>query len=273
MEAHPDQTPRRRLLLLVAYDGTDYSGFAPQTNAPTIADELRRALLEIDPEVGPVTGSSRTDAGVHARNQPVSFTTTKLIKPRGWVLALNQRLPSAIVVTYAANTALDFDPRLSPLHKRYCYRVFNSNVEDPFIGRVSWRVGQELDVPRMWGAGQRLLGQHDFRAFRSTDDVRTDTVRTIMALTLERDPRDSRQIALKVTGNRFMYNMVRIIAGTLVDVGRGRIEESNIERALRTGERTVLGMTAPARGLMLEHVELPDWGTDGWPDPPLPAGA
>lgn len=270
MEAPPDGTQSvqgitRRILLLLAYDGTEYSGFALQNNAPTIAGELRRALLEIDPDVGSITGSSRTDAGVHARNQPVSFTTTRALKARGWVLALNQRLPAAIVVTYAAQVALDFDPRRAPTFKRYCYRIFHSPLDDPFISRSSWRVGQPLHVSAMAQASQALLGEHDFRAFRSVDDPRAETVRKILALSLSRDPVESRLIEVRVTGNRFMYNMVRIIVGTLVDIGRGRVEADCLIRALKSGARSDLGMTAPARGLMLEHVELSDWGRDGWP--------
>ncbi len=255
----------RRILLLLAYDGTDYSGFALQSNAPTIVGELRRALLEIDPDVGSITGSSRTDAGVHARNQPVSFITTRSLKARGWVLALNQRLPDAIVVTYAAEVALDFDPRRAPTFKRYCYRVFNSPLDDPFISRTSWRVGQALHVTTMAKASQVLLGEHDFRAFRSVDDPRAETVRNISTLSLSRDPVEPRLIEVRVTGNRFMYNMVRIIVGTLVDIGRGRVQPDCLVRALQSGARSDLGMTAPARGLMLEHVELDDWGRDGWP--------
>jgi len=256
----------RRVLLLLAYDGTDYSGFALQSNAPTIVGELRRALLEIDPDVGTVTGSSRTDAGVHARNQPVSFTTTRTLKARGWVLALNQRLPAAIVVTYAAEVALNFDPRRAPTFKRYCYRIFNSPLEDPFISRMSWRVGQALHLPTMAMASQALLGEHDFRAFRSVDDPRAETVRTILALSLARDETEPRLIEVRVTGNRFMYNMVRIIVGTLVDIGRGRVEPACLMRALHSGARSDLGMTAPAHGLMLEHVQLGDWGSNGWPE-------
>lgn len=252
-------------MLLIAYDGAAYSGFAIQNNAKTVSGELRKALLTIDPDVGVITGSSRTDSGVHARNQPVSFTTKKSVKSRGWVLALNQYLPSDIRVSYAAETPLDFDPRVAPLFKRYCYRVFNAQAEDPFISRTSWRIGQALRLSKMREEAQYLLGEHDFRAFRSTDDIRVNTVRTIHEIQLNSDALDPRQISIFVTGNRFMYNMVRIIAGTLVDVGRGRLPPQSTLRALRSGQRTDLGMTAPAHGLMLEHVELPDWGQDGWP--------
>lgn len=254
------------MLLLLAYDGTDYSGFALQNNAPTISGALRNALVSIDPNVGPITGSSRTDAGVHARNQPVSFTTEKPIKSRGWVLALNQRLPDSICVTYAADVDLDFDPRKAPLFKRYRYRLFSSQVEDPFICRQSWRIGQPLDLGLMRDEARHLLGEHDFRAFRSTDDVRTDTIRTLFRVDLRVDPEDPRCIDVIVEGNRFMYNMVRIIAGTLVDVGRGRVAPGTTLRALASGDRTQLGMTAPSHGLMLEHVELANWGWDGWPE-------
>lgn len=254
-----------RIVLLIAYDGSTYSGFAIQNDVSTVSGELRKALLTIDPEVGTITGSSRTDSGVHARNQPVSFTTKKSVKSRGWVLALNQQLPRDIRVSYAARASLDFDPRIAPLFKRYCYRLFNAQAEDPFVSRTSWRVGQTLDLTKMREEAQHLLGEHDFRAFRSSDDIRSNTVRNIHAIELFRDTIDPRQISITVTGNRFMYNMVRIIVGTLVDVGRGRLAQQSTLLALESGQRTDLGMTAPARGLMLEHVELPDWGQDGWP--------
>lgn len=264
-----DDSAPRRVLLLVAYQGGNYSGFARQDNANTVAGELERALKDIDPEASRVTCASRTDRGVHARTQPVTFTSNKNLMARGWVLALSQRLPKDISISRASFVPFDFDPRKNPLFKRYRYSVFHSVVEDAFLGPVSWRVSEPLDFEVMKREAEHLEGEHDFRAFRHVDDVRTETVRHIHRVTLTHQPLDPRVFDITVVGNRFMYNMVRIIAGTLVDVGRGRTPPGAVERALLSGDRRELGMTAPPQGLLLEHVELREWGEEEWPEGPI----
>lgn len=266
----PSPDEERKVLLLVAYDGASYSGFAPQTNAPTVADALTSAIREIDPQAGPVIGGSRTDAGVHAHRQPVSFTTKKPILSRGWVLALAHRLPKDICVAHASFVPLDFDPRRDPLWKRYHYRILRSQVEDPFLSRTAWRVGNHLDLELMQQEARSLLGEHDLRAFRSIDDRRKDTTRRMDRVEVVSHPQEPRLLDVYVQGNRFMYNMVRIIAGTLVDVGRGRVMPGAFQRAIESGDRRCLGMTAPPNGLTLEHVQFPIAGVEGWPPPPKP---
>lgn len=255
----------RRVLLLISYDGRNYSGIARQDNAPTVGGTLDAAIREIDPEASPITASSRTDRGVHASGQPVSFTTTKPLRARGWVLALAQRLPPDIGILRASFVPLDFDPRRAALFKRYKYRIFQSPVDNPFISPFAWRVGEELDVAAMAREAESIVGEHDFAAFRHIDDCRTETVRRLDIVSIGADPADSRCLELTVQGNRFMYNMVRIIAGTVVDVGRGKKAPGAAARALASKDRRDLGMTAPAHGLRLVHVELADWGTDAWP--------
>lgn len=256
---------RRRVLLLLSYSGGNYSGFARQTNAVTVAGKLEEAILSIDPSASAVTASSRTDAGVHARNQPISFTTSKPLTSRGWVLALAQRLPSDIAVTRASFVPLAFDPRRDPTWKRYRYRLLCSHVEDPFLSPLSWRIGEPLNRAAMEDEAASLVGVHDFAAFRSADDCRTETLRRLESVSVAPSPFSADGLDIVVQGNRFMYNMVRIIAGTLVDVGRGKKAPGACARALESKDRRDLGMTAPARGLHLEHVELTDWGTDEWP--------
>jgi tRNA pseudouridine38-40 synthase len=251
--------------LLVSYDGRNYSGIARQDNAPTVGGTLDAALRDIDPDASFITASSRTDRGVHAERQPVSFTTKKPLTARGWVLALGQRLPADISVMRASFVPLDFDPRRNAIWKRYEYRVFHSPVEDPFISPFAWRVGDNLDLSLIQKEAESILGEHDFAAFRNADDPRTETVRRLDIVRVERDAQEPRCLVLIVQGNRFMYNMVRIIAGTLVDVGRGRKEPGAARRALLSAERRDLGMTAPAHGLRLVHVELATWGQDAWP--------
>lgn len=257
----------RRVLLLVSYDGRNYSGIARQDNAPTVGGTLDKILREIDPDASFITASSRTDRGVHAERQPVSFTTTKPLTARGWVLAIGQRLPPDISVMRASFVPLDFDPRRQALWKRYEYRIFRSPVDDPFVSPFAWRVGDELDLSLMQGEARSILGEHDFVAFRHVDDCRTETVRRLDVVQVEQETADPRCLKLTVQGNRFMYNMVRIIAGTLVDVGRGRKAPGAARRALTSGDRRDLGMTAPAHGLRLVHVELGSSGEDAWPPP------
>lgn len=255
----------QRLVLEVAYDGHGYSGFVPQTNAVTVGGLLDQALARIDSEKGKLTCSSRTDAGVHARQQIVSFTTQKDIKSRGWVLALAQLLPPDIVVVAAGRVPEEFDPRRDPLHKTYRYRVLQSQVADPFLfGRVL-RIVERLDLEAMTQAASSLLGEHDFRAYRSARDTRDSAVRSLSRVSVEVSATDPRCVDIVVTGNRFLYNMVRIIAGTLVDVGRGKKLASCTREALISGQRGDLGMTAPAAGLCLERVELRTQIADRWP--------
>jgi tRNA pseudouridine38-40 synthase len=260
---------RTRRLLLVAYDGYGFNGFQQQINGITIADHLDEAVRSLDPGASRILGSSRTDAGVHARLQPVTFDTTRTISSRGWVLALKHRLPPTITVLRASEVNLDFDPRKKPLWKVYRYRVLQSPVDDPFLYQRAFRVRDELDVSRMQRAAEALVGEHDFAAFRSSKDPRTTTVRKLDRVDVDQAADDPRCLDITVQGDRFLYNMVRIIAGTLVDVGRGKIPEDATRRALASLERTDLGITAPAHGLCLEHVELPDWGKDPWPTGPI----
>ena len=264
-EAEPDTPARERVLLLIGYDGARYSGFQQQVNAPSIAGALDEAIAHVDPTASRIIGSSRTDAGVHARMQPVTFDTQQRIRSRGWVLALTSHLPPAIAVLRAAKVPSNFDPRKRPLWKRYRYSILRSQVEDPFSSERTWRIGQPLDVAAMQREAEPLVGEHDFAAFRSTHDQRTTTVRRLHEVVVREDTLDPRLLHVEVRGDRFLYNMVRIIVGSLVDVGRGRIAPGSTARALASRSRLDLGMTAPSAGLCLDHVELDSWGEEAWP--------
>jgi tRNA pseudouridine38-40 synthase len=277
----PEPTPpesesderRTRRLLIVAYNGAPWSGFQQQANAPSVAGALDEAIRRIDPGASKVLGSSRTDAGVHARFQPVTFDTTRTIASRGWLLALTSHLPRSIAVLRTSEVSRDFDPRTRPLWKEYRYTLLRSAVEDPFLTERAWRIGHPLDLDLMRREAESLVGEHDFAAFRSSADPRTTTVRHLARVAVEESQADPRLVEIVVRGNRFLYNMVRIIAGTLVDVGRGHLAPGAVERALESKNRLQLGMTAPARGLCLCHVELPDWGQAPWPEAPILAPA
>ncbi len=254
------------ILLTVAYDGRHFSGFARQPHARTIAGELDGAVRAIDPRASLVRGSSRTDAGVHALAQRVAFDSELPIAPRGWAHALARELPREIAVLRAARVAAGFEPRHHALAKTYRYLVLESEVRDPFLEGRAWRTPDRLNHALMQAEALALCGSHDFSAFRSSADTRPDPVRRIFRAEVRSRLHNARVIEIEIEGDRFMHRMVRIIAGTLVDVGRGRLEAGAISRAIASGNRRDLGMTAPADGLYLVASKLADEGQDSWPD-------
>ncbi|HVU05667.1 MAG TPA: tRNA pseudouridine(38-40) synthase TruA [Polyangiaceae bacterium] len=261
-----DDAARFGVLLTVAYVGTRFSGFARQPHARTVQGELEGAVRAVDPNASLVRGASRTDAGVHARAQRVAFDASLDIPSRGWVLSLSRHAGDEIAIVSAARVAPGWDPRDHAVKKTYRYTIFPSEVRDPFLRHRSWRVPERLNHDLMRREAEALLGQHDFRAFRSAMDARTETVRTIFRAAVDTAADDPRLVVVEVVGDRFLHRMMRIIAGTLVDVGRGRLEPGAVRRALSTLERSDLGMTAPPDGLCLHALELDDEGSDKWPD-------
>lgn len=257
----------RGVLLTVAYDGTPFSGFARQPEARTVAGELDGAVRSIDPRASLVRGASRTDAGVHARGQRVAFDTVMAIPPRGWAMALARELPDQIAIVGAAEVELGYEPRHHALRKTYRYVVFESAVRDPFLEHRVWRLADRLNHQLMADEASTLVGTHDFRAFRSSSDERQDTVRQILRTSVHTSTGQRGCVELEVEGDRFMHRMVRIIAGTLVDVGRGRLSPGAVSRALDSGAREDLGVTAPPDGLFLERIVLDDPGNNPWPEP------
>jgi tRNA pseudouridine38-40 synthase len=253
------------VLLRVAYDGSGYSGLAIQNNARTIAGELQTAIRSMAPDATSLKVCSRTDAGVHARCQYVVFETNSNIGMRGWVLGLGSILPPDIAVLSAGRVRPGIQISKRAKQKTYRYRVLQGTIRDPFQERRSWRVFDRLNHDRMRLEAQSLIGTHDFRAFRGSADFRTNTIRTILHSSVELDPTQPRMLEISVTGNAFLFNMVRIIAGTLVDVGRGKLELGAISAAVASGDRLTLGMTAPAAGLFLENIELEEEVRDEWP--------
>jgi tRNA pseudouridine38-40 synthase len=254
------------VLLTVAYDGEHFSGWARQEGSRTVQDVLRAAIATMDPSVTDVRGASRTDAGVHAEGQVASFDTERDIEARGWVLGLNAALADDVAVRTARQVPAGFEPRAASRGKRYRYRLLLDPVRDPLLRGRAWRVGHPLDLEKMEREATRLVGTHDFRAFRSARDERQNTVRTLSRVAIDRE--SDRVVGVVVEGSAFMHNMVRIIAGTLVDVARGQLDEGAVTRAIASGARDDLGTTAPSHGLVLERVELADAepiGGDAWP--------
>ncbi len=273
-------TPEVGVLLEVAYDGTAFSGWASQrgSDVRTVEDTLRGAILAVDPRAHGPRGTSRTDAGVHAEQQMAAFDSTMAsIPPRGWVLTLNQHLPDDVAVRAARPVPTGFTPRFQSKKKRYRYDLLLDKVRDPLLSRRTWRIGYDMDMARLERESKAIVGTHDFVAFRSAGDERTDTVRTIHHVSVTRAPMMSTEqeststvslYSITIEGSAFLYNMVRILVGTLVDVARGHLEEGAIARALAEKDRSLAGQTAPAHGLTLQAIEL-ELPTEGvgerWP--------
>jgi tRNA pseudouridine38-40 synthase len=260
LAASAPTSPRARgVLLEVAYRGTRYSGFAAQRDVPTIEGELSRALRVIDPTASSLRFASRTDAGVHADGNIVSFDAELALPPRGWLQTLNRELPDDIAVRRVRAMPPGFNPRFASRSKRYRYSILLDKVRDPAWADRAWRVGYEVRLDALEAECGSVLGTHDFAAFRGAGDLRENTVRTLTRVELVRTG-DPRLVQLVVEGSAFLYNMVRIVAGSLVDVGRAHLARGGLARALITKDRRDLGQTAPAHGLCLEHVDyiLPD---------------
>lgn len=256
---------RHGVLLTVAYDGTGFSGWAAQRDARTVEDALRGAILAVDPRAEGPRGTSRTDAGVHAEGQVAAFDATLEIPPRGWVLALNQHLPDDVAVRAARSVPVAFHPRFQSKKKRYAYFILLDKVRQPLLRNRAWRIGYDMDMDLLAREARSIVGTHDFAAFRSAGDERAVTTRTIHDVSVREVGKGLH--AVTIEGNAFLYNMVRILVGTLVDVARGHRPEGTIGRALEHKDRAIAGQTAPAHGLVLEHIdlELPEQAGEPWP--------
>lgn len=243
----------RRIKLVVAYDGTDYCGFQVQNNGPTIEGELNRVLSELFGEEIRVIGASRTDSGVHAYCNVAVFDTQARMPAEKMVYAINQRLPEDIRVQSSREVASDFHPRHTDTRKTYEYRIYNAPVQNPMKRRFALWNYHNLDVDKMKEAAAYLVGEHDFKSFCSADSQVESTVRTIYDLSVTQNGED---IVISVCGNGFLYNMVRIITGTLLEAGKGKIRPNEMERILEAKNRQAAGPTAPAHGLTLVKYEF-----------------
>jgi tRNA pseudouridine38-40 synthase len=253
------------VLLTVAYDGTLFHGFAPQPGQRTVYGELLDAVRKLDPSVTGLRGVSRTDGGVHARGQRVAFDPQHAIAPRGWALGLARHLPHDLSIRSAALAPAGYDPRAHSVAKHYRYTLLIDTCRDPFLEAYAWRLATDFDLELARAPAAALLGTHDFAAFRSSADMRTSTERTLYEVTLERAAHDPRLVLIDVRGSAFLHNMVRIIAGSLADLGRGRLARGAFERAFASAAREDLGVTAPPQGLCLQSVQLDPDGTAQWP--------
>lgn len=243
---------QKRILLTVSYDGTAYVGWQYQDNGPSIQDELEKALQKALGTFVRVTGASRTDAGVHALGQRAHFDTCSSIPPEKYPFVLNRYLPPDIRVTEGRRVPDDFHARFQAVGKLYTYRIHNAPHASAILRNCTAHIPVWLDAEAMRRCALPLIGTHDFIAFAAAGGQAKTSVRTIDFFDIQRQ---DTEITLRVHGNGFLYNMVRIIAGTLIDVGHGRLPEDCIARALESRNRLDLGVTAPACGLELTRVE------------------
>lgn len=256
----------RHFRLTVEYDGTDLSGWQRQANAPTVQEHLERALTTMLRHEVTVAGASRTDAGVHALGQVASFRTARNIPPHGVLSGLNSLLPDTIAVREVTEAPDDFHPRFSATGKHYTYLLWRSRQRSPRWSRWAWHRAMPLDVAAMTEAAQHLLGRHDFSAFRAVGCNAKTTVRTVRRVELGSHPGDPELLAIHVEGDAFLRNMVRIMVGTLLFVGEGRLRPAEIAGLLASGDRGGAGPTAAAHGLTLVSVRY-----DGRRAPSLPS--
>lgn len=253
---------KKRVLMVVAYDGTAYHGWQVQPNGITIESELNRCLSELLGEPVQVSGASRTDSGVHALGNLAVFDTESRIPGEKFSYALNQRLPDDIRIQASYEVPLEFHPRKTETKKTYEYRITCAEFPIPTKRLYSHYTYHNPDVKAMQEAAKYLLGEHDFGSFCSVGNQTETTVRTIYDLQVYvEEPAGinvtgAKDIVIRVCGNGFLYNMVRIIAGTLLDVGLGRKSPEDMPKILESRNREAAGPTAPAKGLTLIGYEF-----------------
>jgi len=241
-----------RIFLKIAYDGTNYSGWQFQNNADSIQERIENALGQVFNMPVRVEGASRTDAGVHALGQVAAFNVDECKIPLDKLPnVINAYLPDDIVVNLASEVDESFSPRFSAKSKSYSYRIFCADTENPLLNRYTAFVPKNLDITLMQKASCFFVGKHDFAAFCATGSSAKTTVREIYSLEVIKN---DNLIEIKINGNAFLYNMVRIIAGTLVSVGVCKIPYGSILEIIMLKDRTKAGKTMPAKGLTLERI-------------------
>lgn len=252
----------RNLCMTLTYDGTAYYGFQSQPDGNTIQDYIEKAIFELTGEKVKITGSGRTDAGVHARRQIFNFHTSSQIPVERWCVALNSRLPSDIVVIDAIEVPLDFHSRYEAKRKTYRYTINANQFADVFSRRLQYHHHAKLDIEAMQEGLRHFIGTYDFTTFASRHSQKDNHVRSIYEAWLEVDrsmcrdnPRDQGVIHIYVTGNGFLQHMVRIMVGTLLQIGEGKRKASDVPKMIAACDRAAAGPTAVSHGLMLWDLE------------------
>ena len=261
--------------LTVAYDGTDFHGWQVQPGVRTVQQTLERALATMGLTTSRVRGASRTDAGVHARGQVAAFGCDRQLPPRAFTVGLNGHLPADVVVRHATPVAADYDPRHDTTGKVYRYHITVGATRDPLLRRTTLHLGPQfarkdiparqrrpvvedfLDLPLMRAAAAKMVGTHDFQAFRASNDARENTIRTLRRVDIRPDAELDDALCIEFEGTAFLKNMVRILVGTLLEVGRRELPPSRLEELLTArAARDRAGPTAPPHGLILHQITL-----------------
>lgn len=238
----------KRVLLTIQYDGTNYCGWQKQPEVKTIQGEIERAFFDITGQKIELFGSGRTDAGVHALGQTAHFDLNVPIPVEKLPQILNARLPQDIAILSAKEVAEDFHARFSIKKKGYLYKILNTEEKNPFVANYYGFVKKPLDIDKMKQCANLLVGTHDFKGFCSANTSAVNFERTIFDIDISKQ---GQEIFVKVYGSGFLYNMVRIIVGTLVDYSQGKLSLDDVKTALERGDRSLSGVTMPPNGLYL----------------------
>ena len=249
----------RRIRAIISYDGTNYVGWQVQPNGVSVQALLEKALLELTGETIRVEGSGRTDSGVHAKAQVAHFDTEAKMAADKFAIAMNTHLPRDIRVLYSEECDPVFHARFSAKRKTYTYTVQLGAHADVFLRTTSLHLHCKPDIAAMQQAARSVIGTHDFNAFKCADSSMENTVRTI---TRSDWTQNGNLLTYTVEGNGFLYNMVRILVGTMLEIGSGKRPASDLQTAIESGKRSAAGATAPAHGLCLCRVIYPDFDTE-----------
>ena len=245
----------KNIAVKIMYDGSHYHGWQIQKNGITVQERLEEVLSELSGEKISVCGCSRTDSGVHALDYVFNFKSNIKIPPEKLPYALNMHLADeGVSATLAKYVDDDFNARFSSTGKRYIYKIWNSPIQNPFTANYSWQVPYKLDKEAMKEAAKAFCGEHDFSAFMAAGGSQKTTVRNVTHCTVSESREWPDALEIEVEANAFLYNMVRIIVGTLIEVGTGKIPADEIEKIIESHDRKEAGMTAPPQGLFLKKV-------------------
>ncbi|WIF95559.1 tRNA pseudouridine(38-40) synthase TruA [Caminicella sporogenes] len=241
----------KNVKLTISYDGTNFSGWQIQPNTRTVQGEIEKALQKIMKKEIRINGSGRTDAGVHALGQVANFKADFTIPVNKIAVALNSILSEDIVIKDAEEVDEDFHARYSVKKKKYIYKIYNDKIKNPIYRNYSYFFNRAIDINKLIESSKYFIGKHDFKGFMSSGSYVKDTVRVIYSIDIKKE---GKFINLEYTGNGFLYNMVRIITGTLLDVNIGKIDINRLDEIIKSKDRKNAGHTAPPQGLYLAEV-------------------
>ena len=246
----------KKILIKIAYDGTNYNGWQSGKTGIGIENVISKAISKLLDDDIKIFGVSRTDAGVHALNNVAVFETNRKVNPDKIYFAINGLLPNDIVINDSYEVPIDFNPRKAVSKKIYTYHIYNAKIPNPLKDRYSHFVYYNIDIKKMINASKYLIGEHDFKSFANPESQILinggSSVRTIYDINIEKD--NDNMILLTFVGNGFLYHMVRILAGTLLKIGMGMIDENQIVEIINKKDRRYAGFTLPAKGLVLKDI-------------------